>query len=140
MIEQEYKHAKQTGGRGQYGHVHLRVEPSEPGAGFEFVDAIKGGSVPKEYIPAVRKGVSEAMEAGVVAGYPVIDVKTTLFDGSYHEVDSSEHAFKAAASKHFEKQVCGLRRSYWSQSCVSKSSPLKIIWVLLLVILIRDEA
>ncbi len=103
MIEQEYKHAKQTGGRGQYGHVHLRVEPSEPGAGFEFVDAIKGGSVPKEYIPAVRKGVSEAMEAGVVAGYPVIDVKTTLFDGSYHEVDSSEHAFKAAAIQAFRE-------------------------------------
>ena len=103
MIEQEHKHAKQTGGRGQYGHVHLRVEPSEPGAGFEFVDAIKGGSVPKEYIPAVRKGVSEAMEAGVVAGYPVIDVKTTLFDGSYHEVDSSEHAFKAAAIQAFRE-------------------------------------
>ena len=103
MIEQEYKHAKQTGGRGQYGHVHLRVEPSEPGVGFEFVDAIKGGSVPKEYIPAVRKGVSEAMEAGVVAGYPVIDVKTTLFDGSYHEVDSSEHAFKAAAIQAFRE-------------------------------------
>ncbi|HIN60821.1 MAG TPA: elongation factor G [Gammaproteobacteria bacterium] len=103
MIEQEYKHAKQTGGRGQYGHVHLRVEPSEPGAGFEFVDAIKGGSVPKEYIPAVRKGVSEAMEAGVVAGYPVIDVKTTLFDGSYHEVDSSEHAFKVAAIQAFRE-------------------------------------
>mgnify|MGYP003323138429 CR=1 FL=1 len=83
MIEQEHKHAKQTGGRGQYGHVHLRVEPSEPGAGFEFVDAIKGGSVPKEYIPAVRKGVSEAMEAGVVAGYPLIYVKTTMFANNH---------------------------------------------------------
>ncbi len=96
-VEQEHKYAKQTGGRGQYGHVYIRVEPQQRGEGFEFVDEIKGGAVPREYIPAVRKGIVEAMESGIVAGYPVIDLKVTLFDGSYHEVDSSEHAFKAAA-------------------------------------------
>ncbi|GIT47486.1 MAG: hypothetical protein Ct9H300mP13_2820 [Gammaproteobacteria bacterium] len=122
MIEQE----KNT--RSRLADVAVRSCPSPSGAvgagaGFEFVDAIKGGSVPKEYIPGGKEGRSEAMEAGVVAGYPVIDVKTTLFDGSYHEVDSSEHASKQLQSKHFEKQVCGLRRSYWSQSCVSKSYP-----------------
>ena len=100
-VEQEHKHAKQTGGRGQYGHVCLRIEPQKKGAGFEFVDAIKGGVVPREYIPAVEKGVVEAMGSGVIAGYPVIDVKVTLYDGSYHDVDSSEHAFKAAAMQGF---------------------------------------
>ena len=100
-VEQEHKHAKQTGGRGQYGHVCLRIEPQKKGAGFEFVDAIKGGAVPREYIPAVEKGVIEAMGSGVIAGYPVIDVKVTLYDGSYHDVDSSEHAFKAAAMQGF---------------------------------------
>ena len=100
-VEQEHKHAKQTGGRGQYGHVCLRIEPQKKGAGFEFVDAIKGGVVPREYIPAVEKGVIEAMGSGVIAGYPVIDVKVTLYDGSYHDVDSSEHAFKAAAMQGF---------------------------------------
>ena len=100
-VEQEHKHAKQTGGRGQYGHVCLRIEPQKKGDGFEFVDAIKGGAVPREYIPAVEKGVIEAMSSGVIAGYPVIDVKVTLYDGSYHDVDSSEHAFKAAAMQGF---------------------------------------
>ena len=100
-VEQEHKHAKQTGGRGQYGHVCLRIEPQKKGGGFEFVDAIKGGVVPREYIPAVEKGVIEAMGSGVIAGYPVIDVKVTLYDGSYHDVDSSEHAFKAAAMQGF---------------------------------------
>ena len=100
-VEQEHKHAKQTGGRGQYGHVCLRIEPQKKGDGFEFVDAIKGGAVPREYIPAVEKGVIEAMGSGVIAGYPVIDVKVTLYDGSYHDVDSSEHAFKAAAMQGF---------------------------------------
>ena len=100
-VEQEHKHAKQTGGRGQYGHVCLRIEPQKKGSGFEFVDAIKGGVVPREYIPAVEKGVIEAMGSGVIAGYPVIDVKVTLYDGSYHDVDSSEHAFKAAAMQGF---------------------------------------
>ncbi len=96
-LEQEHKYAKQTGGRGQYGHVFLRLEPQEPGKGFEFVDAIKGGVVPREYIPAVEKGVKEALERGIIAGYPVVDVKVTLFYGSYHEVDSNENAFKMAA-------------------------------------------
>ncbi len=101
-VEQEGKFVRQTGGRGQYGHVWLRIEPLERGAGYEFVNAIVGGVVPKEYVPAVDKGVQEAMESGVIAGYPVIDVKVTLFDGSYHEVDSSEMAFKIAGSMAFK--------------------------------------
>ncbi|ANE32940.1 Translation elongation factor G [Campylobacter hyointestinalis] len=102
-VEQEYKYAKQSGGRGQYGHVFLRLEPLEPGSGFEFVNDIKGGVVPREYIPAVEKGCQEALQSGVLAGYPVEDVKVTLFDGSYHEVDSSEMAFKLAASMGFKE-------------------------------------
>ncbi|MBZ7992810.1 elongation factor G [Campylobacter sp. RM9333] len=102
-VEQEYKYAKQSGGRGQYGHVFLRLEPLEPGKGYEFVNDIKGGVVPKEYIPAVDKGIQEALQNGVLAGYPVEDVKVTLFDGSYHEVDSSEMAFKLAASMGFKE-------------------------------------
>ncbi len=102
-VEQEYKYAKQSGGRGQYGHVYLRLEPLEPGSGFEFVNEIKGGAVPKEYIPAVEKGCNEALQSGVLAGYPVEDVKVTLYDGSYHEVDSSEMAFKLAASMGFKE-------------------------------------
>ncbi len=102
-VEQEYKYAKQSGGRGQYGHVFLKLEPLEPGEGYEFVDAIKGGTVPREYIPAVDKGVQEAMQGGVLAGYPVEDVKVTLYDGSYHDVDSSEMAFKLAASMGFKE-------------------------------------
>ena len=100
-VTQETKYVKQTGGRGQYGHVHLRLEPQPSGDGFEFVDAIKGGAIPREYIPAVRKGVVDAMERGVLAGYPMVDVKVTLFYGSYHEVDSSETAFRMAASQGF---------------------------------------
>ncbi|WP_281530486.1 elongation factor G [Campylobacter hominis] len=103
-VEQEYKYAKQSGGRGQYGHVFLRLEPMEPGGeNYEFVNDIKGGAVPKEYIPAVDKGCQEAMQSGVLAGYPVVDIKVTLFDGSYHEVDSSEMAFKLAASMCFKE-------------------------------------
>ena len=102
-VEQEYKYAKQSGGRGQYGHVYLRLEPLEPGTGFEFENAIKGGSVPREFIPAVEKGCKEAMAGGVLAGYPVEDVKVTLYDGSYHDVDSSEMAFKLAASMGFKE-------------------------------------
>jgi elongation factor G len=94
-LESEGKFVKQSGGRGQYGHVWLKLEP-QPGKGFEFVDAIKGGRVPREYIPAVEKGVKEALQDGVLAGYPVVDVKVSLFDGSYHEVDSNENAFKMA--------------------------------------------
>ena len=97
-VEHEYKYAKQSGGRGQYGHVLLRLEPLEPGSGFEFVDEIKGGVIPKEYIPAVKAGVEEALKGGVLAGYPVIDLKVALYYGSFHEVDSSEMAFKIAGS------------------------------------------
>jgi elongation factor G len=97
-IEQEGKFVRQSGGRGQYGHVWLRFEPQEPGAGYEFVDSIVGGVVPRDYIPAVDKGIQEAMGNGVMAGYPVVDMKATLYDGSYHDVDSSEMAFKIAAS------------------------------------------
>ncbi len=102
-IEMEHKYAKQTGGRGQFGHVHLRLQPQEMGEGYQFVDEIKGGVIPREFIPAVDKGIQDAMQAGVVAGYPVIDVKATLFFGSYHEVDSSEHAFKAAGTMAFRE-------------------------------------
>lgn len=97
-VEHQVKYAKQTGGRGQYGDVHLRVEPMEAGKGFEFVDEIKGGVIPKEYIPAVKNGVVEALKGGVAAGYPLIDIKVSLFYGSYHDVDSSEMAFKIAGS------------------------------------------
>ncbi len=102
-VEQEYKYAKQSGGRGQYGHVFIKLEPKEPGSGYEFVDEIKGGVIPKEYIPAVDKGIQEAMLRGIQAGYPVEDVKVTLYDGSYHEVDSSEMAFKLAGSMAFRE-------------------------------------
>ncbi|MBF0612953.1 MAG: elongation factor G [Magnetococcales bacterium] len=101
-VEQEGKFVRQSGGRGQYGHVWLKLEPNEAGGGFEFVDAIKGGVVPREYIPAVNKGVIEAMKSGVKAGFPVVDIKVTLYDGTYHDVDSSEMAFKVAASMGFK--------------------------------------
>ena len=102
-VEQEHKFVRQSGGRGQYGHVYLRIEPKEPGTGYEFVNEIVGGVVPKEYIPAVDRGVQDQMENGVVAGYPVVDVKVTLYDGSYHDVDSSEMAFKIAGSMGFRE-------------------------------------
>ncbi len=103
LAEAEGKYIRQTGGRGQYGHVWLKVEPRERGAGFEFVDAIKGGAIPKEFIPAVEKGVKEAIDKGVVAHYPMVDLQATLYDGSYHEVDSSEIAFKIAGSMAFQE-------------------------------------
>jgi elongation factor G len=103
--EGEGRFIRQTGGRGQYGHVKLRVTPLPPGGGFRFENAVVGGVIPKEFIPAVQKGVEEAMEAGVLAGYPVCDVQVTVFDGSYHEVDSSEMAFKIAASMAFRQAV-----------------------------------
>ena len=103
QVEQEYKFVRQTGGRGQYGHVYLRIEPMETGCGYEFVNDIVGGAVPKEYIPAVDRGVQEQMQNGVVAGYPVVDCKVTLYDGSYHDVDSSEMAFKIAGSMGFRE-------------------------------------
>ena len=107
-VEQEGKHAKQSGGKGQYGHVWIKMGPNEPGKGFEFIDAIKGGTVPREFIPAVEKGLIEALNNGVMAGFPVVDVKVTLFDGSYHDVDSSELAFKLAAILAFKD---GMRKA-----------------------------
>ncbi|MDR1934313.1 MAG: elongation factor G [Candidatus Accumulibacter sp.] len=101
-VEQEGKFVKQSGGRGQYGHVWIRLEPNETGKGYEFVDAIKGGVVPREYIPAVDKGLRESVKSGVLAGFPVVDIKFTLFDGSYHDVDSNENAFRMAASMAFK--------------------------------------
>ncbi len=101
--EAEEKYIKQTGGRGQYGHVLLRLIPNEPGKGYEFIDSVVGGRIPREYIPAVNKGITEALTRGIIAGYPVVDVKAELFDGSYHDVDSSELAFKIAGSLAFQK-------------------------------------
>ena len=107
-VEVEGKFVKQSGGKGQYGHVWLIMEPNEPGKGFEFIDAIKGGTVPREFIPAVEKGLRETIPSGVLAGFPVVDVKVTLFDGSYHDVDSNENAFKMAASMGFKD---GMRKA-----------------------------
>ncbi|MBQ9493241.1 MAG: elongation factor G [Oscillibacter sp.] len=104
-VEQETKYARQTGGKGQYGHVKIRVEPNQPGKGYEFANEVVGGAIPKEYIPAVDAGIQGAMNAGVIAGFPVVDVKVTLYDGSFHEVDSSEMAFKIAGSMAF-KDAC----------------------------------
>jgi elongation factor G len=108
-VEQEGKFVRQSGGRGQYGHVYLKIEPGEPGSGYEFVNEVVGGVVPREYIPAVDKGVQEAMKSGVKAGYPVVDVKVTLYDGSYHDVDSSEQAFKIAGSMGFKEGAAKAR-------------------------------
>jgi len=107
-IEVEGKFVKQSGGRGQYGHVWLKMEPNEAGKGFEFIDSIKGGAVPREYIPSVEKGLKDTLPNGVLAGFPVVDVKVTLFDGSYHDVDSNENAFKMAASMAFKD---GMRKA-----------------------------
>ncbi|MDR1996040.1 elongation factor G [Azonexus sp.] len=107
-VEQEGKFVKQSGGRGQFGHVWLKIEPNEAGKGYEFVDAIKGGVVPREYIPAVDKGLQDAITSGVLAGFPVVDIKFTLFDGSYHDVDSNENAFRMAASMAFKD---GMRKA-----------------------------
>ena len=102
-VSQEYKYAKQSGGRGQFGHVFLRIKPNEAGAGFKFNNDIKGGVIPKEYVPAIEKGIVEAMQGGVLAGYPLEDIEVTVYDGSYHEVDSNEMAFKLAASMGFKE-------------------------------------
>jgi elongation factor G len=101
----DYKYAKQSGGKGQYGHVKINVEPNESGKGYEFINNIVGGAIPKEYIPAVDAGIKGAMESGVLAGYQVVDVKVELYDGSYHEVDSSEMAFKLAGSMAFKEAM-----------------------------------
>lgn len=108
VTDVEGKFVKQSGGRGQYGHVVLKLEPQEQGKGYEFVDAIKGGVVPREFIPAVDRGVRETLNTGVLAGYPVVDVKVTLVFGSYHDVDSNENAFRMAASMAFKE---GMRRA-----------------------------
>ena len=126
--ESEGKFVKQSGGRGQYGHVVLKIEPQEPGKGFEFVDAIKGGVVPREFIPAVEKGIRDSLNSGVMAGYPVVDVKVTLFFGSYHDVDSNENAFRMAGSMAFKE---GCRRADPGHSGTDgwrlKWKPLKIM-------------
>ena len=109
QVKQEGKFVRQTGGRGQYGHVYLRIEPREAGAGYEFVNEVVGGTVPKEYIPAVDKGIREAMANGVIAGFPVVDVRVALYDGSYHDVDSSEMAFKIAGSMGFREGIAKAR-------------------------------
>jgi len=109
MVEQEGKFVRQSGGKGQYGHVYLKIEPNKEGEGYEFNNEIVGGAVPREYIPAVDKGVQEAMQSGVLAGYPVVDIKVTLYDGSYHDVDSSETAFKIAASMGFKEGMANAK-------------------------------
>jgi len=125
-VEREGKFIRQTGGRGQYGHVYLRVEPQAPGKGFDFIDAIKGGSIPREYSPAVEKGVREATESGALAGYPIVDVKVTLLDGSYHDVDSSEIAFKIAGSMAFKEAV-------------SKASPVLLEPIMSVEVVVPEE-
>jgi elongation factor G len=102
-IEHEAKYIHQSGGRGQYGHCFLRIEPNKSGEGFEFENEIKGGAIPQEFIPSIEKGVKEAMTSGIIAGYPVVDIKVTVYDGSYHEVDSSEAAFKIAGGRAFRE-------------------------------------
>ena len=125
-VDQETKYARQSGGKGQYGHVKIHVEPNEPGKGYEFINAVVGGAIPKEYIPAVDAGIQGAMEAGVLAGYPVVDVKVTLYDGSYHEVDSSEMAFKIAGSMAF-KEAC------------SKADPVILEPIMKVSVIVPDE-
>ena len=125
-VNQETKYARQSGGKGQYGHVKITVEPNESGKGFEFINATVGGSIPKEYIPAVEQGVRGAMESGVLAGFPVVDVKVTLYDGSYHEVDSSEMAFKIAGSMAF-KEAC------------QKAQPVVLEPIMKVCIIVPDE-
>ena len=117
-VEQEGKFIRQSGGRGQYGHVWITLEPQEAGKGFEFIDNIKQGRIPKEFIPAVEKGVRESLDSGVMAGFPVVNVKVTLFDGSFHEVDSSEIAFKIAGAMAF-KEACRRANPYLLEPIMS---------------------
>jgi len=124
--EAEGKYIRQSGGRGQYGHVWLKVLPEERGKGFEFINEIKGGTIPQEFIPAVEKGVKEAMDKGVVAGYPLVDLSVTLYDGSFHEVDSSEMAFKIAGSMAL-------------QSAVKKATPIILEPIMKLEVVVPSE-
>ena len=127
--QDEYRHKKQTGGRGQFGEVHLRLEPLKRGEGFEFLDEIKGGVVPNQFIPAVEKGVIAGMEKGPLAGYPVVDVQVALFFGKYHDVDSSEMAFKIAAETCFHQAHARRRaRSCWSRSTRSRCASPRSTW------------
>jgi elongation factor G len=125
-VEQQGKFIRQTGGRGQYGDVWIKVEPLQPGSGFEFVDAVRGGAIPREYIPAVEKGVREATENGALAGYPIVDVRVTLFDGSYHDVDSSEIAFKIAGSMAFK-------------AATRKASPVLLEPIMMVEVVVPEE-
>ncbi|MDE7234835.1 MAG: elongation factor G, partial [Ruminiclostridium sp.] len=124
--ESDTKYARQSGGKGQYGHVKIRVEPNESGKGYEFINSIVGGAIPKEYIPAVDAGIQGAMQAGVLAGYPVVDLKVTLYDGSFHEVDSSEMAFKIAGSMAI-KDAC------------KKGSPVILEPIMKVVVIVPEE-
>ena len=112
--EAEGKYIRQSGGRGQYGHVKLKIEPNEQGKGFEFVNAIVGGAIPKEYIGSIEEGIEEACEVGILGGYPILDIKMTLYDGSYHEVDSSEMAFKIAGSMGLREAVAKAALCFWN--------------------------
>ena len=122
-VDSEGKFVRQSGGRGQYGHVWLKLEHNELGKGYEFINGIVGGSVPREYVPAVDKGIKEAVETGVIAGYPIVDVKVTLFDGSYHEVDSNENAFRMAASMAFKD---GMRKASPVFNCPRSKQDMRI--------------
>ena len=125
----KYTHKKQSGGSGQYAEVQIKFEPLEPGSGFEFTTELKGGTVPKEYIPGVASGLEQMMGSGIIAGFPVVDVRATLFDGNYHDVDSSVMAFEIAAKGAFREGIAKCKRpSFWSPSWKSTSSPRKIPW------------
>ena len=128
MQKVEERYVRQTGGRGQYGHVVIDLEPTGPGGGYEFVDKITGGVIPKEYIPSVDAGIQDAMQSGVLAGYPVVDIRATLTYGSYHDVDSSEMAFKIAGSMCFKKAAGGPTRCCSSRSWRSRWSPPTTTW------------
>ena len=114
MADQDTKYARQSGGKGQYGHVKIKIEPNEPGKGYEFINAVVGGAIPKEFIGPIDQGIQGAMQAGVLAGYPVVDVKVTLYDGSYHEVDSSEWRSKLPVPWRSKRPCARQTPSFWS--------------------------
>ena len=126
LADVDQKYARQSGGKGQYGHVKIKLEPNESGKGYEFINAVVGGAIPKEYIPAVDSGIQGAMHTGTIAGYPVVDVKVTLYDGSYHEVDSSEMAFKIAGSMAFKEAM-------------RKADPVLMEPIMKVVVVVPDE-